>query len=154
MAGRHSYAVVRVKYNTEMNINRLDHLVLKVNDIEATCSFYKRVLGIEVVIFADGRKALFFGSQKINLHQKGKEYEPKALKPTPGSADLCLITSVPISEVIAHLKSCGIEIIEGPARRTGATGPIISVYFRDPDFNLIEVSNYEDAQQWRPAGPQ
>jgi catechol 2,3-dioxygenase-like lactoylglutathione lyase family enzyme len=135
----------------EMNINRLDHLVLTVNDIEATCSFYKRVLGMEVVVFGGGRKALSFGAQKINLHQKGKEYKPKALKPTPGSGDLCFITSVPISEVIAHLNSCGIEIIEGPARTTGATGPIISVYFRDPDLNLIEVSNYEDAQQIHPA---
>lgn len=134
-----------------MNINRLDHLVLMVNDIEATCSFYKRVLGMEVVVFGGGRKALSFGAQKINLHQKGKEYEPKALKPTPGSGDLCFITSVPMSEVIAHLTSCGIEIIEGPVRRTGATGPIISVYFRDPDLNLIEVSNYEDAQQIHPA---
>jgi catechol 2,3-dioxygenase-like lactoylglutathione lyase family enzyme len=134
-----------------MNINRLDHLVLTVNDIEATCSFYKRVLGMEVVVFGGGRKALSFGAQKINLHQKGKEYEPKALKPTPGSGDLCFITSVPLSEVIAHLNSCGVEIIEGPDRRTGATGPIISVYFRDPDLNLIEVSNYEDAQQIHPA---
>jgi catechol 2,3-dioxygenase-like lactoylglutathione lyase family enzyme len=134
-----------------MNVNRLDHLVLTVNDIEATCSFYKRVLGMEVVVFGGGRKALCFGTQKINLHQKGKEYEPKALKPTPGSGDLCFITSVAISEVIAHLNCCGIEIIEGPARRTGATGPIISVYFRDSDLNLIEVSNYEDAQQIHPA---
>jgi len=134
-----------------MNINRLDHLVLTVNNIEATCSFYKRVLGMEVVVFGGGRKALTFGAQKINLHQKGKEYEPKALNPTPGSGDLCFITSVPISEVIAHLNSCGIEIIEGPVMRTGATGPIISVYFRDPDLNLIEVSNYEDAHQIHPA---
>jgi len=134
-----------------MNINRLDHLVLTVNDIEATCSFYKRVLGMEVVVFGGGRKALSFGAQKINLHQKGEEYEPKASKPTPGSGDLCFITPVPISEVIAHLNSCGIEIIEGPTRRTGATGPTISVYFRDPDLNLIEVSNYEDAQQIHPA---
>jgi len=102
---------------------------------------------MEVVVFGGGRKALSFGAQKINLHQKGEEYEPKASKPTPGSGDLCFITPVPISEVIAHLNSCGIEIIEGPTRRTGATGPTISVYFRDPDLNLIEVSNYEDAQQ-------
>lgn len=130
-----------------MKINRLDHLVLTVNDIEATCSFYKRVLGMEVVVFGGGRKALAFGAQKINLHLKGEEYEPKASKPTPGSGDFCFITSVPIPEVIAHLNSCGIEIIEGPIRRTGATGPTISVYFRDQDLNLIEVSNYEDAQQ-------
>lgn len=127
-----------------MNIDRLDHLVLTVNDIDKTCSFYKKVLGMEVIIFASGRKALSFGSQKINLRQKGKEYEPKALTPTPGSGDLCFITSIPISEVIAHVNSCGIEIIEGPVKRTGATGPIISVYFRDPDLNLIEVSNYSE----------
>jgi catechol 2,3-dioxygenase-like lactoylglutathione lyase family enzyme len=106
---------------------------------------------MEVVVFGGGRKALSFGAQKINLHQKGKEYEPKAFNPTPGSGDLCFITSVPISEVIAHLNSFGIEIIEGPVRRTGATGPTISVYFRDPDLNLIEVSNYDDAQQIYPS---
>jgi catechol 2,3-dioxygenase-like lactoylglutathione lyase family enzyme len=128
-----------------MNIDRLDHLGLTVNDIDATCSFYKKALGMEVVVFGGGRKALSFGLQKINLHQKGKEYEPKAFKPTPGSGDLCFITYVPISEVIEHLKSYGIEIIEGPVKRTGATGPIISVYLRDPDLNLIEVSNHEEA---------
>ncbi|MGD0887513.1 MAG: VOC family protein [Thermodesulfovibrionales bacterium] len=134
-----------------MNIDRLDHLVLTVNDIEATCSFYKRVLGMEVVVFGGGRKALSFGAQKINLHQRSNEYEPKAFKPTPGSGDLCFVTSVPISEVLEHLKSNGIEIIEGPVRRTGAMGPIMSVYFRDPDLNLIEVSNYEDVQRIHPA---
>jgi catechol 2,3-dioxygenase-like lactoylglutathione lyase family enzyme len=106
---------------------------------------------MEIVVFGSGRKALSFGTQKINLHEKGKEYEPKALKPTPGAGDLCFITSVPISEVIENLRSKGIEIIEGPVRATGAMGPIISVYFRDPDLNLIEVSNYEDAQQNHPA---
>jgi catechol 2,3-dioxygenase-like lactoylglutathione lyase family enzyme len=106
---------------------------------------------MEIIVFGSGRKALSFGTQKINLHEKGKEYEPKALKPTPGAGDLCFITSVPISEVIENLKSKGIEIIEGPVRRIGAMGPIISVYLRDPDLNLIEVSNYEDAQQNHPA---
>lgn len=128
-----------------MNIDRLDHLVLTVSDIDATCSFYKNALGMEIVVFGGGRKVLSFGLQKINLHQKGKEYEPKAFKPTPGSGDLCFITSVPISEVVEYLKSYGIELIEGPVKRTGATGPVISVYLRDPDLNLIEVSNYEDA---------
>jgi len=127
-----------------MKIDRIDHLVLTVNDVDETCHFYEKVLGMKVVIFAGGRKALHFGSQKINLHQKGKEYEPKALNPTPGSADLCFITSVTIADVIKHLKSCGIEIVEGPIKRIGATGLIISVYLRDPDLNLIEVSNYED----------
>jgi catechol 2,3-dioxygenase-like lactoylglutathione lyase family enzyme len=125
-----------------MKIDRLDHLVLTVRDIDATCRFYQRVLGMEVVTFAGDRKALSFGCQKINLHQKGKEFEPKADKPTPGSADLCLITQVPIAEVEKHFKACGVEIIEGPVKRTGATGPILSLYLRDPDMNLIEVSNY------------
>jgi catechol 2,3-dioxygenase-like lactoylglutathione lyase family enzyme len=128
-----------------MNIERLDHLVLTVADIEATCSFYKNVLGMKIIEFGQGRKALSFGSQKINLHEKGKEFEPKASAPTPGSGDICFVTSVPISDVSSHMKSCGVKIIEGPVRRTGALGPIISVYFRDPDRNLIEVSNYEEA---------
>jgi catechol 2,3-dioxygenase-like lactoylglutathione lyase family enzyme len=126
-----------------MNIDRLDHLVLTVNNVDTTCSFYQKVLGMKVVVFAENRKALFFGTQKINLHQKGKEYEPKALKPTPGSGDLCFISQVPLPEVISHLKSCGIEIIDGPVKRIGATGTIVSVYIRDPDMNLIEISNYE-----------
>jgi catechol 2,3-dioxygenase-like lactoylglutathione lyase family enzyme len=103
-------------------------------------------MGMGVVTFGLGRKALVFGSQKINLHQKGKEFEPKARNPTPGSADLCFITSVSLKEVSSHLQSCGVEIIDGPVKRTGATGPIISVYLRDPDMNLIELSNYECAQ--------
>jgi len=124
-----------------MNIDSLDHLVLTVKDVEATASFYSRALGMDVVTFGAGRKALAFGTQKINLHQHKNEFEPKAQHPTPGSADLCFITSVPLSEVAAHLASCNVAVIEGPVQRTGATGPIISVYFRDPDMNLIEVSN-------------
>jgi catechol 2,3-dioxygenase-like lactoylglutathione lyase family enzyme len=123
-------------------IDRLDHLVLTVSDLNATCDFYSRVLGMEVVTFGGGRKALQFGSQKLNLHEAGKEFEPKAVKPTPGSADLCLIAGVPLEQVISHLRSCGVEIIEGPVQRTGATGPIQSVYVRDPDGNLIEISRY------------
>ena len=125
-----------------ISIERLDHLVLTVKDINATCDFYSRVLGMQVVTFGEGRKALSFGQQKINLHQAGKEFEPKAEKPTPGSADLCFITQVPLSDVLEHLKSCSVEIIEGPVKRTGALGTIESVYFRDPDLNLIEVSLY------------
>lgn len=125
-----------------MRIDRFDHLVLTVRDVEATCSFYARVLGMEVVTFGEGRKALAFGRQKINLHQAGREFEPKAALPTPGSADLCLIAEVALDDVIAHLGACGVAIIDGPVMRTGATGPIRSVYFRDPDSNLIEVSNY------------
>ncbi len=97
---------------------------------------------MEVVTFGSGRKALQFGKQKINLHEQGREFEPKADRPTPGSADLCFITDVPLQEVIEHLKRCGVTVLEGPVSKTGAVGPIISVYFRDPDLNLIEVSNY------------
>lgn len=124
-----------------MKIDSLDHLVLTVKDIEATAFFYSKVLGMGIVTFGGGRKALSFGLQKINLHQHGKEFEPKAHHPTPGSADLCFITSVPLPEVVNHLSSCNVAVIEGPVQRTGATGPILSVYFRDPDMNLIEVSN-------------
>ncbi|AZN35311.1 VOC family protein [Iodobacter ciconiae] len=127
-----------------MQIDHIDHLVLTVANIDQTTRFYQQVLGMEVVTFGAGRKALSFGSQKINLHEQGKELEPKAAAPTPGSADICLITSTPLSEVILHLQSCGVPITEGPVRRTGASGAIISVYFRDPDLNLIEVSNYAD----------
>ncbi|MEO8158963.1 MAG: VOC family protein [Betaproteobacteria bacterium] len=128
-----------------MKIDALDHLVLTVADIEATCRFYTSVLGMQVITFGEGRKALAFGVQKINLHQQGREFEPKAQHPTPGSGDLCLITSVALSEVIAHLRACGVAILDGPVRRTGAAGVLLSVYFRDPDLNLIEVSNYLDA---------
>lgn len=124
-----------------MRIDSLDHLVLTVVDVEATCAFYQRVLGMELVTFGAGRKALAFGAQKINLHQSGREFEPKAQHPTPGSADLCFLTSVPLVQVQAHLSTCGVTISEGPVQRTGAQGPILSVYFRDPDLNLIEVSN-------------
>jgi len=124
-----------------MKIDSLDHLVLTVRDIEASVSFYSRVLGMEAVSFAGGRRALAFGRQKINLHPCGKEFEPKAGRPTPGSADLCFLTAVPLAEVARHLAACGVGIIEGPVRRTGAAGPILSLYFRDPDLNLIEVSN-------------
>lgn len=124
-----------------MKIDHLDHLVLTVADIDATAAFYQRVLGMEIVTFGEGRKALAFGFQKINLHQHGKEFEPKAERPTPGSADLCFITSMPLDVVQAHLAACGVVVTEGPVQRTGATGPILSVYFRDPDLNLIEVSN-------------
>ena len=128
-----------------MRIERLDHLVLTVRDIAATCDFYANVLGMEVVTFGAGRKALAFGQQKFNLHEAGREFEPKADRPTPGSADLCLIADGALADVIAHLRACGITILEGPVQRTGALGPITSVYFRDPDQNLIEVSTYAAA---------
>ena len=127
-----------------MKIERLDHLVLTVKSIPTTCDFYSRALGMEVVTFGDNRKALAFGGQKINLHEAGHEVEPKAHRPTPGSADLCFITQEPLSRIIEHLNRLGIEIIEGPVKRTGAQGPIESVYLRDPDGNLIEISNYQE----------
>ncbi|KAM4709859.1 glyoxalase domain-containing protein 5 [Discoglossus pictus] len=128
-------------------IHRLDHLVLTVRSLEKTVNFYSRVLGMEVTTFKGNRKALTFGMQKINLHESGKEFEPKALIPTPGSADLCLITETPLSTVLQHLQACEVDVEEGPVSRTGAVGEIRSVYFRDPDHNLIEVSNYESDTQ-------
>jgi catechol 2,3-dioxygenase-like lactoylglutathione lyase family enzyme len=125
-----------------MNVDRIDHVVMTVTDLDATCDFYTRVLGMRVVTFAGGRKALAFGRQKINLHLAGREFEPKADAPTPGSVDLCLITTVPLDAVQAHLAACNVPIVEGPVDKTGAMGPIRSVYFRDPDRNLIEVSTY------------
>lgn len=124
-----------------MKISHLDHLVLTVADIETTCKFYQSALNFEVIHFGENRKALQFGTQKINLHQAGKEFEPKAFQPTAGSADLCFIAETPLNEVIAHLQAQQIEIIEGPVQRTGAMGKILSIYFRDPDQNLIEISN-------------
>jgi catechol 2,3-dioxygenase-like lactoylglutathione lyase family enzyme len=124
-----------------MRIEMLDHLVLTVADIGLTRDFYERVLGMEPVVFGEGRHALAFGAQKINLHEAGQEFEPKASVPTPGSADLCFLTNASVAEVVEHLEANSVEIIEGPVRRTGATGPITSVYFRDPDGNLLEVSD-------------
>lgn len=123
-------------------ISHIDHFVLTVASIEATSDFYSRVLGMKVVSFAGGRKALAFGSQKINLHEAGREFDPKARRPTSGAGDFCLITETPLDTVIAHLAAQAVAIEEGPVDRTGAVGPIRSVYFRDPDGNLVEVSNY------------
>lgn len=127
-----------------MHIDRLDHLVLTVRNIDATCAFYSRVLGMQVIDFEHNRKALQFGSQKLNLHESGREFVPKAARPTPGSADLCFITTVPLDRVIEHLQLSHVAVLEGPVKQTGATGTLRSVYFRDPDGNLIEVSNYLD----------
>ncbi|KAM3612854.1 uncharacterized protein V6R79_015613 [Siganus canaliculatus] len=133
---------VRCKSSRPVEVSHLDHLVLTVKSVPDTINFYTSVLGMEVVTFKGNRKALGFGQQKFNLHQLGQEFEPKAKSPTSGSADLCLITKTPLAAVAAHLKVCGVEIEEGPVERTGAVGTITSLYFRDPDHNLIEVSNY------------
>ncbi|MFY0254168.1 VOC family protein [Chitinophaga sp. 30R24] len=126
-----------------MIINHLDHLVLTVKDIAATCHFYETILGMEVITFDNNRKALRFGQQKINLHEKGKEITPNANTPTTGSADLCFIADTALAEVVQELKDHHIPILEsGIVERTGATGKIRSIYFRDPDGNLLEVSNY------------
>jgi len=125
-----------------MKIDRIDHVVLTAFDVDRTVDFYTRVMGMEAITFAGGRRGLAFGRQKINLHQAGREFEPKALKPTPGSLDLCFITETPLEQVVARLKENGVVVADGPVQKTGALGPMMSVYFRDPDGNLIEVSNY------------
>ncbi len=125
-----------------MKINHLDHLVLTVASIERTCDFYSRVLGFEIVTFLGDRRALKFGQQKINLHQIGLEFEPKAVRPTAGSGDLCFIADTSVEQVIAELHAANVAIELGPVERTGALGKIRSVYLRDPDQKLIEISNY------------
>jgi catechol 2,3-dioxygenase-like lactoylglutathione lyase family enzyme len=125
-----------------ISIDRIDHIVLTVHDLERTLDFYSRVLGMEPVTFAGGRRGLAFGRQKLNLHQAGREFEPKALKPGPGAIDLCFIAQTPLAQVMDDLRMHGVHIIDGPVDKTGALGPMKSVYFRDPDGNLVEVSNY------------
>jgi catechol 2,3-dioxygenase-like lactoylglutathione lyase family enzyme len=123
-------------------IDRIDHLVLTVRDIAATVEFYGRVLGMTETRFGEGRVALMFGSQKINLHEAGAEFEPKAATPTPGAADICLISATPLETVMRHLDAEGVTIEQGPVARSSAQGPIQSLYIRDPDGNLIEISAY------------
>ena len=123
-----------------MNVDSLDHLVLTVADIERASVFYEAVLGMRHVE-SEGRHALHFGSQKINLHQADHTFEPKARRPTPGSADLCFLTAVPMPDVLTHLARCDVPVVEGPVARAGATGRLLSVYVRDHDENLIEISN-------------
>ena len=120
----------------------LDHLVLTVQDIPRAIKFYVEILGMQEVTFGVNRKALAYGQQKINLHKFGEEFEPKAASPLPGSADLCLIIDGPLDEFIKHLNDNNIEILQGPLARTGALGVINSIYIRDPDKNLIELSTY------------
>ncbi len=124
-----------------MKVRSIDHFVLVVRDAEQTCSFYGRVLGMVSRQMPSGRWALHFGDQKINLQQVGLSVDPLARRPTPGAADFCLLTDVPIADVVRHLEGCGVEIFDGPVERMGATGPILSVYFYDPDDNMVEISN-------------
>ncbi|MBE9564060.1 MAG: VOC family protein [Proteobacteria bacterium] len=124
-----------------MSVTHIDHLVLTITDIPTTVEFYVRVLGMHAINFGDNRTALKFGNQKIKLHESGNEFEPKADKPTPGSADLCLITGTELEQAINYVRSCNVKIIEGPVERTGATGKLLSFYIRDPDKNLIEIAN-------------
>ncbi len=124
-----------------MRVQRIDHVVLTVRDIDRTLSFYERTLGLRPVTFGDGRRALAFGDQKLNLHRAGREFEPRARAPTPGSADLCFTTDVPLAEVIDHLARVGVAIELGPVDKTGARRSLRSIYFRDPDGNLVEVAN-------------
>jgi len=125
-----------------IKIETLDHLVLTVADVELSCEFYASILGMEIITFAGGRKALKFGRQKINLHQQGAEFEPKARHPLPGSADLCFISTSEMTNILRHLNDYGIEIEQGPVQRSGACGAIESVYIRDPDQNLVEIACY------------
>ena len=125
-----------------MKIESIDHVVLTVRDLDRTCEFYQSVLGFELVTFGAARKGLRFGRQKLNLHVYGKEFEPKALHPTPGSLDLCFITTTPLDEVRRELGEKGISIEVGPVEKVGAVGKLLSVYVRDPDHNLIEIANY------------
>ena len=122
-------------------ITSIDHFVLTCADVDATIDFYVRVLGMTAESFGAGRRALSFGNQKINLHQAGAEFEPKARVATPGSGDFCLLSDLPVAEIAAHLAAEGVEVIEGPVAKTGAAGALLSIYFRDPDGNLVEVSN-------------
>lgn len=127
-------------------ISHLDHLVLTTPDVTSCLDFYSGVLGMEVVRFGACRIALRFGQQKINIHEYGREIDPKAHLPVPGSLDLCLIISISMQELLAHLDIHGIHIADGPVSRTGASGEINSVYLRDPDLNLIELSVYINEQ--------
>lgn len=125
-----------------MQVKRIDHLVLTVADIGHSVEFYSRVLGMQKIEFGEGRVALGFGAQKINLHQRGREFSPRAGQAQPGSADLCFVIEESVEQALEELRQLGVDVIEGPVARTGAGGEIVSVYFRDPDENLIEVCNY------------
>jgi catechol 2,3-dioxygenase-like lactoylglutathione lyase family enzyme len=130
-----------------MHVDAIDHVVLTVRDLQVATAFCTRVLGMKAISFGADRRALAFDVQKINLHEAGSELEPKAPAPTPGSADPCFVTTAAPAEILAHLHACGVQVVEGPVPRTGARGAIVSVYFRDPDGNLLEVSSYLNGEQ-------
>ncbi len=124
-------------------VDRIDHLVVTCADLDVTASWYQRVLGMEREEFGPERRtALKFGGQKLNLHQRGREFKPNAPAAAPGTIDICFVTSVGPEDVVTHLRECGVGIVEGPVRKTGALGPMMSVYCRDPDGNLVEVASY------------
>jgi catechol 2,3-dioxygenase-like lactoylglutathione lyase family enzyme len=145
-AAQQAWGVARPDSVPAFTITRLDHLVLTVADVAQTTEFYRRVLGMQPITFGGGRRALAFGRSKINLHQRGNEVRPHAARPVPGSADLCLVTESPIDDVMGQLAAHGVAVEEGPVLRTGALGPILSCYLRDPDGNLVEISTYTTEQ--------
>ncbi|XVH32579.1 VOC family protein [Haloferacaceae archaeon DSL9] len=127
-----------------MEILGIDHLVVTVSDLDRTCEFYERVLGADPVTFDGGRRGLRVGDQKINLHLAGREYEPKAAVAEPGTDDFCVLTSTPIETVVDHLRDEGVDLVAGPVDKVGARGPLRSVYFRDPDGNLVEIGEFRE----------
>ncbi len=133
-----------IDMSRRIQIDSLDHLVLTVRNLQSTLRFYEDALGMRPVVFGEGRHALHFGGQKINLHETERPVDPNVRHATPGSADFCLLTRTPIREVAAHLAALGIQVIQGPVRRTGARGPLESIYVYDPDENLVEVANLID----------
>ena len=126
-----------------MKVERIDHVVLTVADIDRTIAFYQRALGMRAVTFGEGRRALAVGDQKLNLHQAGREFVPHAKAPEPGSVDICFTTTTPLDEVVSHLRSLGLAIESGPVTKTGARAALRSIYLRDPDGNLVEIANEE-----------
>lgn len=131
---------------SEVTITRIDHLVLTVADVNRSTEFYARVLGMRPIAFGDGRRAVTFGHSKINFHRAGAEHAPHAAQPRSGSGDLCFVTASPVDRILRHLADCEVTIQEGPVRRSGALGPMLSCYVRDPDGNLVEISTYDTSE--------
>jgi catechol 2,3-dioxygenase-like lactoylglutathione lyase family enzyme len=127
--------------HARVKVDRIDHVVLTVADVDRTIAFYERALGMRAVAFGEGRRALAFGDQKLNLHQAGREFAPHAATPAPGGVDICFTTTTPLDEVVAHLRAQGVAIESGPVAKTGARAALRSIYLRDPDGNLVEIAN-------------